>query len=40
MSRSKGDYSLYRLGTFDADSSDYVIVAEDKPFLVIPGSDL
>jgi hypothetical protein len=54
MSRSKGDYSLYCLGTFDGDS-DYslyllgdfnadfdinVIVAEDKPVLVIAGSDL
>jgi hypothetical protein len=24
MSRSKGDYSLYCLGTFDGDSGDYV----------------
>jgi hypothetical protein len=40
MSRSKGDYSLYCLGTFDGDSSEYVIVADDKPVLVIAGSDL
>jgi hypothetical protein len=40
MSRSKGDYSLYCLGTFDGDSSDYVIVADEKPVLVIAGSDL
>ena len=40
MSRSKGDYSLYCLGTFDGDSGDYVIVADEKPVLVISGSDL
>jgi hypothetical protein len=40
MSRSKGDYSLYLLGTFDGDSLEYIIVADDKPVLVIAGSDL
>ena len=40
MSRSKGDYSLYLLGAFNADFDINVIVAEDKPVLVIAGSDL
>ena len=40
MSRSKGDYSLYLLGVFNSDFNLNVIVAEDKPVLVIAGSDL
>ena len=40
MSRSKGDYSLYFLGSFDADSKTHVIVSDGDPVLVIAGSDL
>jgi hypothetical protein len=40
MSRSKGDYSLFRLGVFNADFDKDVIVSEEEPVLVISGSDL
>lgn len=40
MSKSKGDYSLYRLGSFNPDSVEGVIIAEVKPVLITQGSDL
>ena len=40
MSNSKGDYSLYRLGVFDGDATESVIVADVQPVLIAKGSDL
>ena len=40
MSRSKGDYSLYRLGAFHPDDVETALTSDEKPVLVIDGSDL
>ena len=40
MHRHPGDYALYRLGSFHPDDVTGVLVAEEKPTLIIDGSDL
>ena len=40
MHRSKGDYSLYRLGAFHPDDVDLPLTPDEKPVLVIDGSSL
>jgi hypothetical protein len=40
MSNSKGDYSLYRLGSFDGDATESIITADVQPVLIAKGSDL
>jgi hypothetical protein len=40
MSNSKGDYSLYRIGSFQPDDVELPLIEEDKPVLIVDGSDL
>ena len=40
MSNSKGDYSLYRIGAFHPDDVEVPLTEEEKPTLIVDGSDL
>ena len=40
MHRHPGDYALYRLGAFHPDDTTGTLTAEEKPTLIIDGSDL
>ena len=40
MHRHPGDYVLYRIGSFHPDDTTDTLTAEQKPTLIIDGSDL
>ena len=40
MHRHPGDYVLYRLGSFHPDDTSDTLKGEEKPTLIIDGSDL